>query len=127
MDAMYLLSRLYFKSKIPNDYCPDSIRSMQEALNIVPDNHEAHRLLQEVVRRDPHNYQALYELACDYWKADQRTDAVSERDGKLAEKYFTEAFTYAKEANDNLYESMIDSYMDRVREWKANLKKINTR
>lgn len=126
-DAMYLLSRLYFKSKMPNDYCPDSIRSMQEMLNIVPDNHEAHRLLQEVVRRDPRNYQALYELACDYWKADQRTDAVSERDGELAEKYFTEALTYAKEANDNLYEGMIDAYMDRVREWKANLKKINTR
>lgn len=126
-DAMYLLSRLYFKSKIPDDYCPDSIRSMQEMLNIVPDNHKAHRLLQDVVRRDPHNYQALYELACDYWKADQRTDAVSERNGELAERFFTEACTYAKKANDNLYEGMIDAYMDRIREWKANLKKINNR
>ena len=71
------------------------------------------------------DYHSLYELACDYWKADQRTDAVKERVGNLAKSYFDKAREYAVEANDQKYVSMIDVYLDSYREWVENVRKIN--
>ena len=79
-DATYLVSRLYFKSKLKDDYCPDSITRMQKMLKIGVDNRKAHRLLEISIEQNPRNYQALYELACDYWKGAQRTEAVQKRD-----------------------------------------------
>lgn len=125
-NATYLLSRLYFRSKLQDDYCPDSIRVMQKNLNIQCDNIKAHRLLQDAVKQGPRNYQALYELACDYWKADQRTEAVSARDGDKAEQYFNLARNYATEANDSCYLQMIDAYLADVSTWRENIKAMNS-
>lgn len=124
-DASFLLSRLLFKSKLPDDYCPDSINVMQKRLQLMSNNKEAHRLLLLTVKQAPKKYQALYELACDFWKADQRTDAVPERDGDKAETYFQQVRAYAEQANDMLYVKMTDHYLKRIKEWRANLRLIN--
>lgn len=125
--ATYLLSRIYFKSKLADDFLPDTIASLQKNLNIKIDNKEAHTLLLKAVEQDPKNYHALYELACDFWKADQRTDAVPERDGDRAESYFYQALTYAKESNDKFYIEKISSYLADVKRWRENLNKINSK
>lgn len=117
-DATYLLSRLYFRSKLLEDYCPDTIRNMQKKLAISSNNEEAHQLLLKAVEQNPKNYQALYELACDYWKADQRTEAVSERNGDRAESYYIQAKTYAMEAHDDKYMEMINKYLSDIKRWR---------
>lgn len=122
--ATYLLSRLYYRYK-PTDYCPDSIRSFQLSLNISSDDMMAHRLLRKSVEQDGNDYHSLYELACDYWKAEQRTDAVKDRDGNLAKFYFDKAREYALEANDQKYVSMIDDYLDDYRKWYEIVRKNN--
>lgn len=122
--ATYLLSRLYYRYK-STDFCPDSIRDLQKSLMISFDDIKAHQLLCKSVEQDSMDYHSLYELACDYWKADQRTDAVKERVGNLAKSYFDKAREYAVEANDQEYVSMIDVYLDSYREWVENVRKIN--
>lgn len=126
-NATYLLSRLYFKSKLPDDFCPDSILNLQKESGVSYDNNKAHQLLLDAVSQNPKNYHALYELACDFWKADQRTEAVPERNGELAEDYFRKAYTYAMQSNDNLYVEMISDYLKKIEEWKANLERINSK
>lgn len=126
-DATYLLSRLYFRSKLQDDYCPDSIRVLQNKLHLQYDNITAHQLLQQSIDQNPRNYQALYELACDYWKADQRTEAVSDRNGDKAEQYFNLARNYATEANDTHYLQMIDAYLSDVKRWREYIKTMNSK
>lgn len=126
-DATYLLSRLFFRSKLPDDFVPDSIVLLQKSLNVGINNVKAHNLLIKAVDQDPKNYQALYELACDYWKADQRTDAVINRDGDKAESYFYQALNYAKESNDAFYIEKINSYLADIKRWRDNLTKINSK
>ena len=122
--ATYLLSRLYYSYK-PADFCPDSIRSLQKFLHISSDDVMAHQLLRKSVEQDGKDYHSLYELACDYWKGEQRTDAVKNRDGYLAKYYFGKAREYALEANDQKYVSMIDDYLEDYREWCENVRRIN--
>lgn len=126
-DATYLLSRLYFRSKLQDDYSPDSIRTLQYKLKLQPDNIKAHRLLQETIKLDPKKYQAIYELACDYWKADQRTEAVNDRNGDKAEGYFIAARKLAVEAGDSRYVQMIDAYLADVDRWRENIKTLNSK
>lgn len=125
--ATYMLSRLMFYSKMVDDFCPDSIKRMQSNINIPLDNNKAHELLVLTIEQNPNNYYALYELACDYWKADQRTEAISERDGVKAEQYFKQARTLAALAHDDNYLTMIDAYLSKIKEWKENLQKINSK
>ena len=124
--ASYLLSRLYFRSKMEDDACPDSILNMRRQLHITQDNESAHKLLQQAVAQNPDFYQALYDLALDYWKAGQRTEAVPERDGLKAEMYFNQARVSAEKAGDSIYVKMIDKYLGDVRQWKENIEKINS-
>lgn len=125
--ATYMLSRLMFRSKMVDDFCPDSIKRIQNSTKMSVDNNKAHDLLVLTIEQNPNNYHALYELACDYWKADQRTEAVSERDGVKAEKYFNQARIYAAQAHDATYLTMIDAYLAKITEWKENLQKINSK
>ena len=114
--ATYLLSRLYYSYK-PTDFCPDSIKSLQLSLHMSLDDVKAHQLLLKSVEQDDKDYHSLYELACDFWKAEQRTEAVKDREGNLAKSYFDMARKYAVEADDQEYVSMIDSYLDDYRKW----------
>ena len=122
--ATYLLSRLYYNYK-PTDFCPDSIRNLQQLLHVSFDDIKAHQLLKKSVEQDGEDYHSLYELACDYWKGEQRTTAVKKRHGEQAKYYFDKAREYALEANDQNYVSMIDCYLDDYRRWTKNLRDIN--
>lgn len=125
-NASYLLSRLYFGSKMEEDVCPDSILTMRKQLQITQNNESAHKLLQQAVAQNPDLYQALYDLALDYWKANQRTEAVPERNGQKAENYFNQARAAAAKAGDSTYVSMIDKYLNDISQWKENIEKINS-
>ena len=124
-NATYLVSRLYFKSKLKDDYCPDSITRMQKMLKIGVDNRKAHRLLEISIEQNPRNYQALYELACDYWKGAQRTEAVQKRDADKAIDCFCKAMDHAKRANDRQYIRMITGYRADIVQWLDNVKDIS--
>lgn len=124
-NATYLVSRLYFKSKLKDDYCPDSITRMQKMLKIGVDNRKAHRLLEISIEQNPRNYQALYELACDYWKGAQRTEAVQKRDADKAIDCFCKAMDHAKRANDRQYIRMIAGYRADIVQWLDNVKDIS--
>ena len=122
--ATFLLSRLYYSYK-PTDYCPDSIKKLQQSLHISFDDIKAHQLLKKSVEQDGNDYHSLYELACDFWKAEQRTEAVEDRDGKLAKSYFDKAREYALEANDQKYVNMIDTYLEDYKKWTENVRRNN--
>ena len=124
-NATYLVSRLYFKSKLKDDYCPDSITRMQKMLKIGVDNRKAHRLLEISIEQNPRNYQALYELACDYWKGAQRTEAVQKRDADKAIDCFSKAMDHAKRANDRQYIRMITGYRADIVKWLDNVKDLS--
>ena len=111
-DAIFLLSRLYFKSKSASDMISDSIRAMQKALDIAVDYNKAHELLLKTVEINPENYYALYELGCDYLGGEARTDAV-ERDIEKADKYFKAALKYAEKGNDADYMERIQLQIDK--------------
>lgn len=125
-NASYLLSRIYFESKLKEEFFPDSIKRIQKNLkksnvNINVDYNYAHTMLEKAISQDPNNYKALYELACDYWKADQRTDAVEKRIGERAEELFIQARGLAVKAQDTQYIELIDNLLKRVKKWKENI------
>lgn len=122
--ATYLLSRLFYSYK-PTDFCPDSIRILQQSLHISSDDVKAHQFLKKSVEQDGTDYHSLYELACDFWKAEQRTKAVMDRDGNLAKSYYDKAREYAVDANDQKYVSMIDSYLEDYEKWTENVRRNN--
>ena len=122
--ATYLLSRLYYSYK-STDYCPDSIKSLQQSLHVAYDDIRAHQLLRKSVEQDGKDYHSLYELACDYWKGKQRTDAVENRDGYKAKSLFDKARELAEDANDYKYVGMIDAYLADYERWLVNVRKNN--
>lgn len=131
-DATFLLSRLYFQSRAKTissfsfdlattEYQPDSISYLKSLLAIEPDNKKAHSYLKKTIDQNSKHYQALFELACDYWRSDDRTEAVPTRDGDKAEQYFHLAKAYADEAGNSDYVAMINAYIKRIMEWRASL------
>lgn len=98
-EATYLLSRLYFKSNAEQDFCPDSIVSMQKNAQIVINNDRAHELLLLAVKQDPANYKALYELGCDFFGGANRASGYS-RDADRALELFRQAKDYAEKSDD---------------------------
>lgn len=113
-DAVYLLSRIYFKSHSIYDVCPDSVRVMQRALNISSDNVKAHELLEKSIKLNPDNYYALYEMGCDYLGGDARTEAVS-RNIPKADEYFQKALTLANKASDDYYTNLINEQIEKYK------------
>ena len=111
-DATYLLSRLLFKSKSANDFCPDSIREMQHAGKIAVDNKKAHALLLKTIEQNPEEYHALYELGCDYLGGDARSD-ITERDIRKADGYYKSALKYAQSKGDSHYVELIQQQMEK--------------
>lgn len=122
--AAFLLSRLYYKYKA-HDYCPDSIIHLQKSVNISFDDSLAHELLLKSIELNNRDYHYLFELACDYWKADERIATIEEREGRLAKSYFDEARKYAIEAGDQKYINMIDDYLKDYNKWMDNVSKYN--
>lgn len=124
--ATYLLSRLYYSYK-PTDYCPDSIRSLQQSLHMSYDDIKAHELLKKSIEQDEKNYHSLYEIACDYWKADQRVKGLSPevKERRKSKAYFDKAKEYAIEANDQKYVNMIDAFLEDYKRWTDNVRRNN--
>lgn len=121
--ATYLLSRLYYNYKT-TDYCPDSISNFQQILHVSFDDNKAHDFLKKSVEQDGKDYHSLFELACDFWKVDQRIKDLGGRDpkeGDMAIRYFHDALVYAKRAHDGLYVKMILSYKKEIDEWLDNV------
>lgn len=116
--ATYLLSRLYFKGKRSQDAVPDSVMSMQNSLNLQFDNLKAHELLLEAVKQNDNCYQAYYELGCDYFGSDKRSDNYSKmKDLSEAMHCFEVALRGANEARDS-------QYIERITRMKDNLDKL---
>lgn len=113
-EATYLESRIYFLSNTVNDYRPDSIKQMQQATKVKPDNKRAHKLLLKAVELNAKDYRALYELGCDYLGGDNRTEAV-ERDIEKADAYFTKALDAAKEAGDQDFVRAINEQISKYK------------
>lgn len=121
-DASFLLSQLFFQSRLSSDVCPDSIKTLKEITNIEANNDSAHQYLLRAVEQSPENYQAAFELAYNYWKAYSRTEAVPQRDGEKAEHYLKQSRQFAAEANDEIYIHKADSVLEKLEIWKENLK-----
>lgn len=102
--ATYLLSRLFFEGKRAQDAVPDSIQELQFKLSIEPDNLKAHELLQKAVVQNNCGYEAFYELGCDFFSADKRSDgyeAIKNLDE--AHRCFDKALRLAEDAKDMQY------------------------
>lgn len=112
--AVFLLSRLYFRSNSSSDVTPDSVLMMQKALAIQTDNKKAHDLLLQTVKADPENYCALYELGCDFLGGEMRTEAVN-RNLEKADKYFQEALKYAQKHSDADYVNRIERQIEKYK------------
>lgn len=124
--ANFLLGQLYFQSNLKDEFSPDSVTSMRKKLNLRTDNLAAHEFLKNAIRNDTMLYQAYYELALNYWKAKQRTEAVNTRDGDLAKKYFLHARKYAVLVGDKSLVGQIDYYLSRIDMWKEKVEQYNT-
>lgn len=110
-EASFLLSRLYFRSLKAGDYCPDSIKRLQDMHEIKVDNGKAHKLLELAVEQNPDKYQALYELACDYLGGSGGRLNEIRHDIDKADKLFLKALDAAKANNDRQYISLIETQM----------------
>lgn len=121
-EASFLLSRLYFKSLKEGDYCPDSIRQLQSACHITPDNGKAHRLLKRAIEQNPDKYQAIYELACDYLGGGGRRMTEINYDIEKADILLNMALRKAQANNDNHYTELIESQMDVLSVAKERIK-----
>lgn len=126
-DATYLLSRLYFHSKSGNDYCPDSIKLMRDHTNtkLEKNNALAHQLLKKAILQRRNHHWALYELGCDYWKAETRNEAVS-RDVEKAERYLSDALKCAQSAGDSLCSLLAKELLAEIEGYKRHSYHENT-
>lgn len=106
-DAMYLLSRLYYKP-INAGGLSDSIVKMQLNLSgiVEPNNKVAHDYLLNIVKQTPDHYMALYELGLDYLAGIDRTGG-EERDLEKSETYFKRALDAALQKGDAVFSEKI--------------------
>lgn len=120
VNAIYLLSRLYF-GKNNNEYDPDSIRNMRQVLLdgkvITSDFMRAHELLLKTVEIDPKEYHAYYELGRDCLAGENREHEreLLPEDFKKAKEYFTKALELAKENNDVDYVERINEQLEMIK------------
>ena len=126
--ATYLLSRLYFKSKLENEYIEDWIKEIQKNAKVEINNTTAHKFLMKAYEQDSTDYHILYEVGCEFWKLDQRTDAEQiarySKDKKCVEEsrikaigFFKKAEMYAKKANDSIYLELLSQRFNKIRTW----------
>jgi hypothetical protein len=109
--ALFLLSRLYFKSgEEADNEGVDTLQGIRETLNISVDNARAHSLLVKSVKLDNSNYHAEYELGCDY-KSNLRGTT---RQSDSAYIYLNEALLTAQSKNDTEYVAKISEKMSNL-------------
>ena len=120
INALYLLSRLYF-GRNNNEYDPDSIRIMRQVLLdgqiLTNDFMKAHELLLKIVELDSKEYHALYELGRDCLAGVNREHEkeLLPEDFKKANEYFTKALESAAENNDVDYVERINEQLEMIK------------
>lgn len=109
--AIYVMSRLYAVSS-GTFTLADEFVTMQANLQgiIEPNPSEAHRLLGEIIKKEPKNYQALYELACDYYEGPALTGGEA-RNLSYAKDLLDKAYASATEAEDPVYTNKISALL----------------
>ena len=117
--ATYLLSRLYFESREAS-LNVDSIRSMRQTAGLKVDNQEAHRLLIKAVEQDKTNYHYSFELALDFWGAEEYAEGLAVFDENKAELMFKNAEIYATKAGDTAFAKRVKDYLNDIEDWKSN-------
>lgn len=112
-EALFIMSRLYAVSS-GSFTLHDDFVTMQANLQgvVTPDPAEAHRLLEETIKKTPKFYPAIYELACDYYEPSLRGDNTR-RDGDLAKakELLNQAYKYADEAEDPVFKNKISALL----------------
>ena len=110
-DALYIMSRLYAVSSgsfTLNDDFVTMQANLQGSISSNPS--EAHRLLGEVIKKAPNHYQALYDLACDYYEGPALTGGEA-RNLRHAKELLDNAYKSANEAEDPVYINKISALL----------------
>jgi len=109
-DALYLLSRIYYKPLNPSGLS-DSIMQIQLTLKglVEQNNVTAHEYLMRAVGADPNHAKSLYELGLDYLAGQDRG---VDRDLALSKKYFEKALKAASDAGDDLLASKAQAQLN---------------
>lgn len=109
--ATYIMSRLYAVSS-GSFTLADEFVTMQANLQgvIKQDPANAHRLLGETIKKNPKHYQALYELACDYYEGPALTGGEA-RNLRYAKDLLDKAYAAASEAEDPVFINKISALL----------------
>ncbi len=110
-EAMYVMSRIYAQSNKVNTLEGEIITYQNNLKGTVsPNIVTAHQLLNEVVKVNPKDYRALYDLACDHYHY-RDSDGIP-RNFVLSKQYLDKAAKYAAENNDVVYQDKINVMLD---------------
>lgn len=110
-DALFILSRIYAVSigsfAVDNEYA-----TMQENLKdeVTQDALKAHSLLGQIIANDANYYQALYELACNYYQGPEMTGGEA-RNLRQAKNLLDKAYELADKADDVGYKNKISALL----------------
>lgn len=109
--AIFIMSRLYAVSSGSFTLADEFITMQANLQGIIEQNPaEAHRLLGETVKKEPKHYQALYELACDYYEGPALTGGEA-RNLRYAKDLLDKAYTAASEAEDPVFINKISALL----------------
>ena len=105
------MSRLYARSD-GTFTLSDEYVTMQANLNkiVKPQPQKAHNMLKEIVEANPNYYQALYDLACNYYEGVSLTGG-EERNLRRAKELLDKAYVYAEQADDPVYVNKISALL----------------
>lgn len=109
--AKYILSRLYAVSSGPFTL-NDEFVTMQANLKgeVTQNPAKAHNLLGEIIKAKPDHYQALYDLACDYYEGEALTGGEA-RNLRYAKDLLDKAYKYASEAEDPVFINKVSALL----------------
>lgn len=111
IEAKYVLSRIYAVSS-GSFTLADEILIMQANLSkeVTPNAATAHNMLKDIVSKKPDHYQALYDLACNYYEGTSLTGG-EERSLRRAKELLDEAYKHASNAEDPIYVNKISALL----------------
>lgn len=110
-EALFIMSRLYAVSSGSFTLNDDFVTMQANLQGVVdPNPEEAHRLLCVIIKNTPSHYQALYELACDYYEGPALTGGEA-RNLRYAKKLLDKAYKYASDAEDPVFINKISALL----------------
>lgn len=110
-DATYIMSRLYAVSSGSFTLADEFVTMQANLQGVIEQNPaEAHRMLGETLRKNPKHYQALYELACDYYEGPALTGGEA-RNLRYAKDLLDKAYAAATEAEDPVFINKISALL----------------